>query len=88
MENVCQQVIHLKYQALFFFLIKVTKFENVVYKHFICLNLHFFLPFCSKLMSEIEYLMLSKWFDWLVNNNTIKIDLIGKSCKAILQIRE
>ena len=34
---------------------------------------------CSKLMGEMEYLMLSKWFDWLVNNNDFNIDLIGKS---------
>ena len=31
-------------------------------------------------MSDMEYAILSKAFDWSVNNNDFKIDLIGKFC--------
>lgn len=30
----------------------------------------------NKLMNEMEYLMLAKWFDWLMTVNDVKIDLI------------
>lgn len=30
----------------------------------------------NKLMGQMEYLMISRWFDWLVKNNDVEIDLM------------
>ena len=32
----------------------------------------------SGLMSDIEYVILTQWFDWILANNAIKADLIGE----------
>ena len=32
----------------------------------------------SKTMSDLEYSILSEWFNWLVSYHDVKVDLIGK----------
>jgi len=38
----------------------------------------FFSSTYSGLMPDVEYCVVSQWFDWILANNTIKADLIGE----------
>lgn len=29
-------------------------------------------------MPEVDYVVLSEWFDWIQNNTDVSVDLIGK----------
>ena len=33
---------------------------------------------CSGLMPAVDYAVLSEWFDWIVKNEKVNIDLIGE----------
>ena len=35
-------------------------------------------------MSDMEYAILSKAFDWSVNSSNFKIDLIGEFCHTLM----
>ena len=39
---------------------------------------HFVFTIYSGLMPDVEYSVLSQWFDWILTNNAIKADLIGE----------
>lgn len=34
--------------------------------------------FFSGKMPEVDYVVLSEWFDWIQNNTDVSVDLIGK----------
>ena len=34
--------------------------------------------FFSKTMPDLEYNILSEWFNWLISYHDVKVDLIGK----------
>ena len=35
--------------------------------------------FCSGKMPEVDYAVLSEWFDWITTNISIPVDLIGEN---------
>lgn len=46
---------------------------------FVCLFNEWW-PLClfSGKMPEVDYVVLSEWFDWIQNNTDVSVDLIGK----------
>lgn len=34
---------------------------------------------CSGKMPEVDYVILSEWFDWIIRNIDVSVDLIGKA---------
>lgn len=34
---------------------------------------------CSGKMPEVDYAILSEWFDWIIKNIDVSVDLIGKT---------
>lgn len=39
-------------------------------------------PHCSGKMPEVDYVILSEWFDWIVRNIDVSVDLIGETAQA------
>lgn len=35
-------------------------------------------------MPEVDYVILSEWFDWIIRNIDVSVDLIGKTVSAWL----
>lgn len=39
----------------------------------------FFISYFSGKMPDVEYAVLTEWFDWILKHHNINIDLIGES---------
>lgn len=39
-------------------------------------------PHCSGKMPEVDYVVLSEWYDWIVRNIDVSVDLIGETAQA------
>lgn len=41
----------------------------------------YYFDLCSGKMPEVDFAVLSEWFEWITQNIAIPVDLIGKLCR-------
>lgn len=43
----------------------------------------YYFDLCSGKMPEVDFAVLSEWFEWITQNIAIPVDLIGKLCRNV-----
>lgn len=51
----------------------------VHFRNFLVGNQSPYTSHCSGKMPEVDYMVLSEWFDWIVRNIDVSVDLIGEA---------